>query len=359
MNRSATFELTLSRFIRAPRERVFDAFVSEKGIRSWMCPRGMGIPVASVDPRVGGSFRLTMRARNGESFTAGGIYREIERPERLVYTWAWEGEGMPNMETLISVSFSERDGGTEVQMTHSGFPDAALCDSHRQGWSSSLNKLVDTLDPRGSAATVTLLGSPPSTYTWTARMGLAEKGVKYTMQEVRPHTPETLEVHPFGRVPALRDGDTELFETSAILRYVDESFDGPHLLPQNIRDRARAEQWVSAINSYLYDLMIRRYVLQYLFPKGMDGKPDRAVIDAAVKEIRERLPILEKGYGERAFLAGADPTLPDYFLSPILTYVERMAEGKSLLEPFPRVRAALKAMQERPSFRESAPPQKG
>ncbi len=359
MNRSATFELTLSRFIRAPREKVFDAFVTEKGVKSWMCPRGMGIPEASVDARVGGKFRLTMRARDGESFTAGGVYREVERPKRLTYTWAWEGKGMPNMETLISVSFAERDGGTEVTMTHSGFPDEALCDSHRQGWSSSLNKLVDTLDPRGSAATITLLGAPPSTYTWTARIGLAEKGVRYTIQEAAPHTPEILAVHPFGRVPALRDGDTELFETSAILRYVDESFDGPPLLPQNIRDRARAEQWVSAINAYLYDLMIRRYVLQYIFPKGPDGKPDRATIDAALKEMSERLTILEQAYGKRAFLAGANPTLPDFLLAPILTYVEKMAEGKSLLEPFPKVRAALKAIQERPSFRESAPAQKG
>jgi len=359
MNRSATFELTLTRQIRAPREKVFDAFVTERGIKAWMCPRGMGIPEASVDARVGGKYRLTMRSRDGESFTAGGVYRELERPNRLTYTWTWEGKDMPNMETLISVSFAERDGGTEVTMTHSGFPDQSLCDSHRQGWSSSLNRLVDTLDARGSAATVTLVGAPPSTYTWTARMGLAEKGVKYTMQEAAPHTPEILALHPFGRVPALRDGDIEIFETSAILRYVNECFDGPPLLPQNIRDRARAEQWVSAINSYLYDLMVRRYVLQYIFPKGKDGKPDRTVIDAAVKEIKGRLPILEKAYGERAFLAGANPTMPDFFLAPILTYIEKMAEGKTLLELFPKVRAALKAVQQRASFRESAPPQEG
>ncbi len=358
MNRSAAFELTLSRFIRAPREKVFDAFVTEQGVKSWMCPRGMGIPEASVDACVGGKYRVTMRSRDGESFTAGGVYREVERPKRLTYTWAWEGEGMPNMETLITVSFAERDGGTELTMTHSGFPDEALCDSHRQGWSSSVNRLVDALDARGSAATVTLLGAPPSTYTWTVRMGLAEKGVKYTMQQALPHTPEMLALHPFGRVPALRDGDIEIFETSAILRYVNEAFDGPPLLPQNIRDRARAEQWTSAINAYLYELMVRRYVLQYIFPKGKDGKPDRAVIDAAVKEMKERLPIMEKAYGNRAFLAGASPTLPDFLLAPILTYVERMAEGQALLEPFPKVRAALKAVQERPSFRESAPPQK-
>jgi len=70
-------------------------------------------------------------------------------------------------------------------------------------------------------------------------------------------------VHPFGRIPALRDGDLRLLETSAIVRYPQESFPGPALLPGNIRDRARVEAWVSAINSYYDAPMIRNYVLQY------------------------------------------------------------------------------------------------
>jgi glutathione S-transferase len=355
MNRAATFELTLNRHIRAPREKVFDAFVTAEAMKAWMCPRGLSIPELELDARVGGGFRIAMRARDGDTYRAVASYREIKRPERLVYTWQWVGEGMPNVETLITVTFAEREGGTDLCMRHSGFPDQAMCDSHKEGWGSSLNRLADALDPRGSAASVALLGDPRSTYVRTARIGLAEKGVQYAFEPAPPHTPAILEIHPFGRIPAFRDGDVRLFETSAILRYVEEAFPGPSLLPGNIRDRAIAEQWVSAINCYFYDLAIRRYVLQYVFPKGADGKPDRAVIDAAAKELAEKLAIFERGYA-RSFLAGQQPTLPDYFLAPIVAYLELFPESKEMLSRFAKLARAHAAVKERRSFRDTEPP---
>jgi glutathione S-transferase len=349
MNRNATFELTLTRFIRAPREKVFDAFVTEAGMKGWMCPRGMTIPELKLDARAGGGFRLTMRARNGERFTAQAQYREIARPGRLVYTWQWVGEGMPNVETLITVALAAREGGTEVRMTHSGFPDAALCESHREGWGSCLNRLADMLDAEGTAASVSLQGDPRSTYTRTARIGLFEKGIRYKMRQCGPHTPEILEVHPWGRIPALCDGDVRLFETSAILRYVEEAFPGPTLLPQNIRDRAVAEQWVSAINSYCYDVAVRRYVLQYVFKKE-----NRSVLEAAAQELPAMLANLERGYA-RAFLAGQNPTLPDYFLAPIVGYLEMFPESKAALAGCPKLMHAHAAMKERASWQETQP----
>jgi len=355
MNKTATFELTLNRRIRAPREKVFDAFVTPALMKAWMCPRGMTLPEASADPRPGGRFSVTMQARDGDRFTAAGVYQEVTRPERLVYTWQWQGEGMPNVETLITVTFEERAGVTELRMTHSGFPDAGLRDSHNQGWNSSLNNLVEQFDERGTAANVALLGDPRSTYVRTARMGFAEKGIRYTMQQAMPQTPEMLAVHPWGKMPAFRDGDLQLFETSAILRYVDEAFPGPSLLPGNIRDRARCEQWLSAINAYCYDAMVRRYVLQYVFPKGSDGKPDRGVIDAALPQISHQLAIFDTAYGDKNLLAGASVSLADLFLAPILAYVGAMPEGAALMKAAPNVARAQAAMRERASFRETEP----
>lgn len=349
MNRAPTFELKLSREIRAPRERVFDAFVTEQAMRQWMCPRGMTMPALELDARVGGGFRLTMRARDGDQFTAVAAYREIARPERIVYTWQWVGEGMPNIETLITVTFAERGGATEVRMIHTGFPDQGLADSHQEGWGSCFNRLADLLDPRGTAASVALLGDARSTYTRTARMGLAEKGVKYALESCGPRSPQVAELHPFDRIPAFRDGDLRLFETSAILRYVEEAFPGPTLLPQTIRDRALGEQWVSAINAYMYDAMVRRYVLQYVFKKN-----DRAVIEGAVKDMEKQLAALERAY-TRAFLAGQQPTLPDYFLAPIVGYLEMFPESKALLERCPKLMNAHAAMKERPSWKETQP----
>lgn len=350
------FELEMTRFIRAPREKVYDAFVQRDALAAWMCPRGMRAAEVTIDAREGGRYRIVMQARDRSTYVVAGTYRELLRPQRLVYTWLWEGEVMPGVETLITITLTERDGGTQLHMLHTGFPDAVQRDAHGQGWSSTLNKLTDLLDERGSAASVALFGDPRSTYTRTARMGLAEKAVKYRLEQTAPRTPQILALHPFGRIPALRDGDLVLFETSAILRYVDESFDGPPLLPWTIRDRARCEQWVSAINAYCYDTMIRRYVLQYIFPRGADGKPDRAAIDGALKEIPEQLAIFDRAYGERDYLVGSGPCLADLFLAPILAYVEAMPEGSQLLAAVPNVKRAQAVMRARPSFRETEPP---
>lgn len=355
MNRPETFELELKRFIRAPREKVFDAFVTEAGMRAWMGPRGMSVPEVNVDARAGGRYRVTMRARDGTRYVVGGSYQEISRPQKLVYTWQWEDAHTSPAETLITVTFAEKDGGTELIMRHTGFPQAAMRDSHNHGWNSSLNKLIDTVDARGSAATLTLLGDARSTYVRTARMALAEKGVKYTHQSANPHSPEVLAIHPFGRIPALRDGEFSIAETSAITRYIDESFDGPPLLPWNSLLRARCEQWVSSVNSYFYDAMVRRCVLQYLFPKGADGKPDRAVIDQALKEIPAQLAALDKAYAGGDFLAGEAPSLADLFVTPILVYLEQVPEGKGLFAAVPNVRRAQAVVRSRPSFKETQP----
>ena len=357
MNAPEMFQLQLSRFIRAPREKVFDAFVDETTLRAWHAPRGMTVASCSVDAREGGRYRIEMRSREGASHSVGGTYRSIKRPQQLAYTWQWEGDSpMAGFETLIEVDFQAKDGGTELRMKHSGFPAAAARDGHNAGWSSTFNRLNDLLDPRGSAATLTLLGDARSTYTRTVRLGLAEKGVAYTLQTALPGSPEVLAMHPFNRIPALRDGAIELWETSAILRYIDEAFDGPSLNPAMLADRTRCEQWVSAVNSYLYDSMIKRYVLQYIFPKGEGGKPDRGVIDRAVKDMTPQLAALERAYATTGdFVAGSTLSFADLFLAPILAYLGAFPEGASLLSDMPHIRRAQGVMSQRASFTATQP----
>ena len=73
---------------------------------------------------------------------ASGVYREIEPPRRLVFTWRWEdGEGPKEGETLVTVELHERDGGTELVLTHERFADTDARDGHEQGWTSALNRL--------------------------------------------------------------------------------------------------------------------------------------------------------------------------------------------------------------------------
>lgn len=115
------------------------------------------------------------------------------------------------------------------------------------------------------------------------------------------------------------------------------------------------EQYVSLVNCHGYDAMIRRYVLQYVFPKGSDGTPDRGVIDKALPEIKSQLEVLDLAYGPRNVLAGAAVTLADLLLAPIIFYLLLFPEGKTLLAAAPNVVRAHAAMAERESFKVTAP----
>ncbi|MDP6345819.1 MAG: glutathione S-transferase domain-containing protein [Alphaproteobacteria bacterium] len=102
--------------------------------------------------------------------------------------------------------------------------------------------------------------------------------------------------------------------------------------------------------------MIRRYVLQYIFPKGADGQPDRAVIDPALEQIANYLSIIDDGLAEHDFLAGDQVSSADLFLAPIMTYLSRMPEGGELLADCANIRRAGGAMTQRASYQDTLPP---
>src|SRR3954471_8976069 len=100
---------------------------------------------------------------------------------------------------------------------------------------------------------VTVYGFQRSTYVNVVRLVLTAKGVAFGFHDTEDemYTPEHLTRHPFGRAPALRHGDFMLYETSAIVTYVDEVFDGPKLTPAQPQERARMNQWISNVNAYI------------------------------------------------------------------------------------------------------------
>jgi glutathione S-transferase len=189
-------------------------------------------------------------------------------------------------------------------------------------------------------------------------MAFAEKGIAYALEPQPPHSDPVKAIHPLGKIPAFRSGKLQLFETSAIMRYVDEAFPGPRLMPETPADRARAEQWISSVHCYFYDSMSVRYVLQYIFPKGADGKPDQAVISAARTDMARHFGMLEAAYDGRNFLVGDRPTIADLLIAPIVFYVQNMPEGKEVLAPFAAVRRAHSVIAERDSFKATLPPTK-
>jgi uncharacterized protein YndB with AHSA1/START domain len=138
--------LRLSHFFAAPRERVFAAWTDPRVLeRWWTAAETWEQPQAEVDLRPGGRYRLSMLDRgSGAVETVAGEYKEVRRPERLAYTWTWEGdpELMRGSEaTLVVVEFLERENGTEVVLTHRGFADNRIRDLHAGGWAACLASL--------------------------------------------------------------------------------------------------------------------------------------------------------------------------------------------------------------------------
>ncbi len=103
------------------------------------------VPAAEVDLRVGGRFRVAMKSEGGGLHVAAGEYKEVRPPERLVFTWTWAEGGMEIGETLVTVDLREREGGTEVSLTHERLPTKEARRTHADGWTTHLNLLQKTL----------------------------------------------------------------------------------------------------------------------------------------------------------------------------------------------------------------------
>jgi len=150
--------LVLRRRLNATPERVFQAWTSPEHIQHWMRPEpGMVVPSVRMDLRVGGRFRIQMQNPDGEYFTAVGEFREVEAPERLVYTWDWEKDGggtdfgeVEGKTSVITVEFLKRGKQTEFVMTHTRFATVQSRDGHAEGWSRAVESLAKFLEEGSS-----------------------------------------------------------------------------------------------------------------------------------------------------------------------------------------------------------------
>jgi len=143
--------LRVSRIIGADAATLFRAWTDAETLMHWWRQEGdgWGFAGASIDLRVGGAYRLSMTGPDGKTHTAIGVYQEIVRPIRLVFTWDWEDPSVRVGDTLVTVEFKERGGEeTEVVVTHDRFPDASRMGRHEQGWTELLTLLSRTVGVR-------------------------------------------------------------------------------------------------------------------------------------------------------------------------------------------------------------------
>jgi len=136
--------LTIRRRIDAIAAKVYAAWTQPAQLMRWMQPLDTTCIHAEADVRVGGRFRVIMRGANGEDNEVSGTYLEVVPEQKLVFTWAWRDT--PERESLVTMTLRADGPATELTLKHERFFDEAVRDSHNEGWTSAIDKLVALLD---------------------------------------------------------------------------------------------------------------------------------------------------------------------------------------------------------------------
>ncbi len=145
--------LKVVKFYKASPAKVFAAWSSVDEIKKWFAPQpGTTLPICEVDFKVGGKYRIgfaspdgSMKNPDGSTPVASGEYKEIVPDKTIKFTWRWEAWPMEMGTTLVTVELAEKDGGTELTLTHEDLSNDESVQSHTQGWNGCLESLAKSL----------------------------------------------------------------------------------------------------------------------------------------------------------------------------------------------------------------------
>ena len=200
-----------------------------------------------------------------------------------------------------------------------------------------------------------IYGPALSTYVRTVRLVCEEKGAPYELVEIDimqggHKAPDYLARHPFGKVPAFEHDGFGLYETSAITRYLDAVLPGPSLTPADPRGAARMQQVIAVVDSYAYGSMISAIVIQRVVMPMVGGTTDETVIAAALPTAVLSLQALQDLLGDQPFMAGAELSLADLHLAPVMAYFTATPEGQAQMPGYPQLARWWAAVAARPSM---------
>lgn len=144
---ATTGTVRLHRVLRCPPDRLFRAFTDPKALVKWMAPYGFVAEVHSIDPRKGGSYRMSFTNFNtGQSHSFGGTYLEIRPNELLRYVDTFDDPNLPG-EMTISVTLKPVQCGTELSIVQEGIPSVIPTEMCYLGWQESLVQLANVVEP--------------------------------------------------------------------------------------------------------------------------------------------------------------------------------------------------------------------
>ncbi len=143
-----TSTIRLHRVLRAPPERIYRAFLDAEAWAKWLPPHGFTARVHHLDPRVGGTWRMTFTnfsAGQGQGHSFGGEYLELVPDSKLVYTSVFDDPNLPGVMTT-TVEMRPVTGGTEVHFTQAGVPAVIPPEACYLGWQASLSLLAQLVE---------------------------------------------------------------------------------------------------------------------------------------------------------------------------------------------------------------------
>ena len=195
---------------------------------------------------------------------------------------------------------------------------------------------------------------PGSPFGRAVLAALEEKGARYRLAPLTPgaaKSPEHLARNPFGRIPVLEHDGCSLYETQAILRYLDRVLPSPALTPADPRRAARMDQVMNINDWYLFQGVCNVIVFQRIVgPRLLGLKTDEAAIEAAMPRARTVFAELARLLGEQAYFAGDAVSLADLLVAPQIDFMAPTPEWSELGAPHANLAAWLTRMQARPSF---------
>ncbi len=137
--------LELSQQLAAPPTAVYRAWIEPVQLQQWFRPDDAHrLTLVETDLRTGGDFRFDLQTAAGETLRFGGLYRRLDEPRRLIFTWHWEDElGIDGLseDTYVELAFAEMAGQTHLTLLHDEFLTAADLAWHQQFWQGVLAQL--------------------------------------------------------------------------------------------------------------------------------------------------------------------------------------------------------------------------
>ncbi len=199
---------------------------------------------------------------------------------------------------------------------------------------------------------VKVFGVSLSSYVRAVCAALHEKGVDFEHVQHPPHSEAQLALHPYGKVPAFAHGEVLLFESIAILDYIDRVFDGPALSPADAAGRGKMMQWLSVFNSYMYADLAAVVIPRLIY--GPQGQPvDEEAVAASAIKVRSHLELLDKALAHTPYLVGEHCTLADLNAVPLIQYFTMTPEAEKGLAGLDNVARWLAAVLARPAMQKA------